>query len=201
MFKKLFLVSLAAAAPFFGETNVVAIAGSTRNDSMNKKLLNEAVEIAREMGANVTVVDLKDYPMPFYDGDLEQAEGMPANAQKLRQLLMNSQAILIASPEYNSSVSAVLKNAIDWASRTETGGGSREAFEGKKVALMSASPGRKGGARGLVHLKTILEDVHAVVLSKQVSVPEAYQAFNEEGALNPTYRQELKKEIEMLLKK
>lgn len=174
------------------ETNVLAFAGSARNESLNKQLVNDAARIAREMGANVTVIDLKEYPIPLYDGDLEESQGLPANAKKIRDLLIKNQVILIASPEYNGSVSPLLKNLIDWASRNEQNGASREAFKGKKIAIMSASPGGKGGARGLVHLRAILTDVGATVISKQLSVPNAYNAFNETGKLkDPKLQQEL----------
>ncbi len=166
------------AFPLLAQMNVLVFAGSTREGSYNKQLSKEAAEIARRLGANVTWIDLKDYPMPFYDADLE-AKGMPKNAKKLRDLMVANDMIVIASPEYNASVPAVLKNAIDWASRKD-GEASRSAFKGKKFALLSASPGRSGGARGLVHLRAIIEDVGGEVVSEQVSVPAAHAAFTED---------------------
>jgi NAD(P)H-dependent FMN reductase len=154
-------------------------AGSTREGSFNKRLSQEAATIVRRLGAKVTWIDLKDYPMPFYDGDLEQKSGMPKNAKKLRNLMVASDAILIASPEYNASIPAVLKNAIDWTSRKD-GGPSREAFEGKKFFLMSASPGPSGGSRGLLHLRAIIENLKGEVAETQISVPTAHAAFTDE---------------------
>lgn len=196
--KKLVLLAslfMTTVALFAAETRVLAFAGSTRKDSYNKALLNDAVEIAKEMGAKVTVIDLKDYPMPFYDGDLE-AKGMPKIVQKFRTLMVNHDAIIIATPEYNGSVSAVLKNALDWASRSPNGGSSTEAFQGKRFAIMSASPGRGGGARALAHLQTIIQNVGGVVMSTQVTIPNAHNYFSQKDREeNP----QLKEEINQLL--
>lgn len=149
------------------------------------------------MGAEVTVVDLKDYPMPFYDGDLEMREGVPDKAKQFRNLMIQNDLILIASPEYNGSLSAVLKNAIDWASRSEAKSYSLDAFKGKKFILLSASPGSSGGARGLVHVKAILENLGGSVIPQQVTVSDGYNAFDDQGKLkNP----EVKKELSQLLR-
>lgn len=161
------------------ELKVLAFAGSTRADSFNKKLVLEAAEQARQMGAKVTIVDLKDFPMPLYDADHEKQSGMPENAKKLRKMMIEHDAMIICTPEYNASVSAVLKNAIDWTSRSESGGSSRDAYKGKKVVIMSAAAGRGGGARALVHLRAILEDVGATVVPSQVGVARAYESTPE----------------------
>lgn len=185
-----------ATMPLSAEMKVLAFAGSTRAESYNKKLVNEAAEMARQMGATVTVIDLKDYSMPFYDADAETQQGMPKNAKRFRELMVSNDAIIIASPEYNSSIPAVLKNALDWASRSEEGGSSREAFKGKKFAIMSASPGKGGGGRALVHLRSVIEDVGGTVVSKQVTIPNAHQYFSEKKREeNPL----LKEEIQQLL--
>lgn len=181
--KWILIFCLALSATLSAETKVLAFAGSTRTDSVNQKLVNEAAQLASQMGASVTVINLKDYPIPFYDADLEAAEGMPAHAQQLRQLMIQSEVILIASPDYNSSVPAVLKNVLDWASRSEEAGSSRDAYKGKKFGIMSASPGLSGGARGLIHLRTIITAVGGTVNPMQVSVPGAYNAFDEQGHL------------------
>lgn len=197
MWKWIIILCLACSATLSAEVKVLAFSGSTRKDSFNKKLLGEAVNIAREMGDKVKVIDLKDYSMPFYDGDLEEKQGMPSKAKQLRQLMIQSQVILIASPEYNGSLPALLKNAIDWASRSEEGGSSRDAFKGKKFAIMSASPGPTGGARGLAHLRAIIEDVGGTVIPQQVVVPDAYNAFDEQGHLkDPKLRRELQQLIQ-----
>lgn len=196
MWKWIIVLCVAFSATLSAETKVLAFAGSTRVDSVNKKLIVEAANLARQMGANVTVIDLKDYPIPFYDEDLEAREGMPSMARQFRKMMIQSDVILIASPEYNASLSAVLKNAIDWASRGETGGGSREAFKGKIFAIMAASPGSSWGARGLVHLRTILEDIGGSVIPLQVVVPSAYNTFDEKGRLKS---EKTKMEIQKLL--
>lgn len=191
---------LAFTSSLCAEKKVLAFAGSTRTNSYNKALIEQAADTIRKMGATVTVIDLKDYPMPFYDGDFEKTKGMPESAKRLRKLMIESDAIIIASPEYNGSISAVLKNTLDWASRSETGGASREAFEGKKFALMSASPGQGGGARGLVHLQQIIENVGGEVLKKDVKVKQAHLVINEKGQLNnPAVMAELRQELQLLI--
>lgn len=200
MWKKLIMMCFVCSATLTAETKVLAFAGSTRGDSFNKKLILEAASMARQQGVDVTVIDLKDYPIPHYDEDLEKKEGMPASAKELRKMMIQSDVIFIASPEYNASLSSVLKNAIDWASRGETGGGSREAFKGKRFAIMATSPGSTGGARGLVHLRTILEDVGGSVISFQVAVPGAYNAFDEKGHLkSEKIKAELQKLVQMAI--
>ena len=162
---------------------ILAFAGSTRRDSWNKKLVRIAAEGARADGADVTVIDLRDLPMPLFDEDLEAAEGLPASAVRFRELLLDHQGLLIASPEYNSSITGVLKNAIDWASRPAPGQPPLACFNDKVAALMSASPGALGGLRGLVHLRAILGNINVLVLPNQVAVPRALEAFTPEGAL------------------
>lgn len=169
--------------PLCAQMNVLVFAGSTRTNSYNKQLAHQAALLAQKMGAQVTEIDLTDYPMPFFDEDLESSQGMPENARAFRNLLIQHQAVVIASPEYNGSLSATLKNAIDWATRDEKGKSSREAFKNKKFAILSASPSSKGGSQGLIHLRFILERIGAQVVPTQVSVPNAYEAFDEKGAL------------------
>lgn len=193
---KIIILCLAISAHLSAEVKVLAFSGSTRTDSVNQKLVAEAAELARSMNAQVTLINLKDYPIPFYEGDIEREQGMPENAKKLRQLMVQADIILIASPEYNGSLSGILKNAIDWASRSETAGSSRDAFKGKKFVIMSASPGSGGGARGLVHLRAILENIGGTVMPQQVVVADAYHAFDAEGHLK---NQKLKGELQQLI--
>lgn len=163
---------------------ILAFAGSTRSGSFNKKLVRLAAEAARAAGAEVTLINLRDFPMPLFDGDLEDAEGLPDSARKLKSLFRNHDALLIASPEYNSSITGVLKNTIDWVSRTETDDEpALVAYKGKAAALLSASPGALGGLRGLVHVRSILGNIGVIVLPDQVSVPKAHEAFDEQGGL------------------
>lgn len=194
-------IALMTAVFLHAETKVLAFAGSTQKNSFNKKLVLEAADLARQDGAQVTVVNLEDYEAPFYSADLERKEKMPAKAKKLRDLMIQNQVIIIASPEYNASVSAALKNAIDWASRSESGSPSREAFKGKTFVIISASPGKGGGVRGLKHLRAILEDAGGTVVDQQVTVPDAFNAFDDQGHLkNSETRAQLKQLIDQVVK-
>ncbi len=163
---------------------IVTFAGSTRTGSFNKQLVALAADAARATGAEVTVVDLRDLALPLFDQDLEAASGLPEGAKKFKALLRASDGFLIASPEYNSSVTAALKNAIDWASRAESDDEPPlAAFRGKIAALCSASPGALGGLRGLVHLRAILGNIGVIVLPDQVCISTAHEAFDEAGKL------------------
>jgi NAD(P)H-dependent FMN reductase len=166
------------------QPKIVAFAGSLRAGSFNKKLLAIGVEAARGAGAEVTVVDLRELALPLFDQDIEDASGLPAGAKHFKALLTASDGFLIASPEYNSSITAALKNAIDWASRTETDDEpSLVAFRGKTAALCSASPGALGGLRGLVTVRSILGNIGVHVLPDQVCIAVAHEAFDESGQL------------------
>ncbi len=180
--------------PLVAGMNVTAFSGSLRSGSYNKKLIQQAVKFAEEMGATVTVVDLKDYPMPFYDADLEASQGMPKMAKKFRDLLLASDAIIISTPEYNGSISAVLKNAIDWASRSPEGRFSTDAFQGKKFAIMNASPRKQGGVSAIGHLRYILEDLGGEVVDKPVAFGSVYDGFAKKELSS------LKEEISQLVK-
>ena len=162
---------------------ILAFAGSLRRDSLNKKLVRVAAEAARAAGGDVTVVDLKDLPMPVYDGDLEASEGIPPNAMTLKELMLAHQAFLVSTPEYNTSVPGGLKNAIDWASRAEKGEPPLACFEGKVAGLLSASPGNFGGMRSLMTVRAILSNIRVLVIPEQVAVPKAHEAFDAEGKL------------------
>src|ERR1700745_365596 len=162
---------------------ILAFAGSLRRDSFNKKLVSIAAHGAREAGAEVTLIDLKDFPLPLFDQDLEAEQGIPENGKKLKKLFIDHAGLLIASPEYNSSFPAVLKNAIDWVSRPAPGEPSLVAFRGKVAILMSASPGRLGGRRGLVHVRSLLGDIGVIVLPDQIAVAKAHEVFQQDGSL------------------
>src|SRR5436305_11949476 len=162
---------------------IPAVAGSTRRESFNKKLVSIAAHGAREAGAEVTLIDLKDFPLPLFDQDLEAEQGMPENGKKLKKLFIGHDGFLIASPEYNSSITAALKNAIDWVSRPAPGEPSLLAFRGKVATLMSASPGALGGLRGLVHVRSILGNIGVIVLPDQTAVAKAHEAFEPGGSL------------------
>jgi chromate reductase, NAD(P)H dehydrogenase (quinone) len=168
---------------------ILAFAGSTRRESYNKKLIKIAVAGASSADADVTLIDLRDFPMPLFDEDLEKESGPPESAVKLKKLFLENDGLLIASPEYNSSVTAVLKNAIDWVSRSAPGEPSLAAYTGKVATILSASPGALGGLRGLVHLRAILGNIGVIVLPDQIAVPKAHEAFNEDGTLKDSKQQ------------
>lgn len=162
---------------------ILAFAGSARQESVNKKLVKIAMQGAKATGAEVTYLDFRDLPLPLYDGDLEKAEGLPANVRQLKALMKAHQGFLIACPEYNSSITPLLKNAIDWASRPEPDEPSLACFKDKVAVLMSASPGGLGGLRGLVHVRSILGNIGVLVLPDQKAIGNAYQAFDENDNL------------------
>jgi chromate reductase, NAD(P)H dehydrogenase (quinone) len=172
------------------QPKILAFAGSTRIDSYNKKLVKIAAAGAQAAEVEVTYLDLRDLPLPLFDEDLEAQEGLPANARTFKDLLISHQGLLIASPEYNSSLTAILKNAIDWASRPSPSEAPLAAFADKVAAIMSASPGGLGGLRGLPHLRSILGNIGVLVLPSQVAVPKAYEAFNADGSLKDPQQQE-----------
>lgn len=165
------------------QVRILAFAGSARKDSYNKKLIKLAAADAEAAGAQVTLVDLAEYSMPLYDGDLEAESGPPENAMKLRAMLKEHDALMIASPEYNSSITPLTKNTIDWISRNEQGKGDTSPYTGKVALLLAASPGALGGLRGLVHLRSILGNIGVIVLPNQRAVSVAHEAFDETGAL------------------
>jgi chromate reductase, NAD(P)H dehydrogenase (quinone) len=161
---------------------ILAFAGSTREGSYNKRLIRVAAEAARAAGAEVTLIDLCDYPMPPYDGDLE-AQGMPAAVVALKQLFKAHDGLLISAPEYNGGMSGMLKNVIDWVSRRGEDDHTLAAFTGKFAGLMSASPGRLGGVRGLGQLRHVLTTMGVLVVPQQRGIDAAHMAFAEDGRL------------------
>jgi chromate reductase, NAD(P)H dehydrogenase (quinone) len=170
---------------------ILAFSGSARKDSFNQKLVKVAASGAREAGAEVNVINLADYPMPLFDQDLEAAEGLPDNAKAFKKLLIDHDGFLIASPEYNSAYSPLLKNAIDWASRKEAESEAPLlAYKGKSAVIMSASPGALGGLRGLVFLRLLLNNIGVIVLPDQQAITQANSAFGNDGALLDAARQQ-----------
>ncbi len=165
---------------------VLVFAGSNRLGSLNRKLASHAADALRRAGLDVTFADLRDYPMPLYDGDLEANAGTPTEAKSFKDLVRAHDGFVIASPEYNGSFAALLKNAIDWASRPEPGEKPLLAFRGKKAAILSTSPGPGGGQRGLRHLRELLEMIGVTVIPAQLAVPKALEAFTPSGELMRT---------------
>ena len=151
---------------------IVTLAGSARRKSLNKQLARKAALAAEALGAVGVFIDLGDYPMPIYDGDLEDAEGIPGNARALAEVIQDADGLFIASPEYNGAFSALLKNTIDWLSRID------RRILSKPVAIASATPGSRGGVRGLDQLRAMLEHMHIPVMERQLSVPMADRALS-----------------------
>lgn len=164
--------------------SILAFAGSTRDASYNKKLVRCAAALAREAGAEVTLADLRDYSLPVFDQDDEDRQGKPEAARRFKRLMIDHEGFLISAPEYNSSITGVLKNTIDWASRADDDDPSPvPAFRGKVVTLMGASPGALGGMRGLVHVRAILSHLGCLVLPGQLALGRAAKAFHDDGTL------------------
>ena len=157
---------------------ILAFSGSARRESLNKKLLASVVAATRAAGGDVTVVDFKELPIPMYEGDLEEEQGIPANAQKLIDLIRQHDGLLIASPEYNSQMTPLLKNAIDWCTRAD-----ENPLEGKIAAVVSASPGMFGGIRSLTLARQLLIHLGCVVVPVQCVLPQAHKAFEPDGSL------------------
>lgn len=164
---------------------ILALAGSTRRDSLNRKLIQAATAIALGAGAEVTLLNLNDYPLPLYNGDLEAKEGLPESALRLKTIFKSHNALMIASPEYNSSVPPLLKNTLDWVSREWQGESGLLPYENKLAAIMAASPGALGGMRMLPHLRQILNTLGVMVLPGQFSLAHADQAFDDTGLKSP----------------
>lgn len=160
-----------------------------RTGSYNKKLVKIAAGGAEKAGAAVTYIDLKDYPLPLYDQDIQDESGIPENGIKLKGLFKANDGFIISSPEYNSAISGVLKNVIDWASRSAAGEEKLECFRGKTAVLMSASTGGLGGLRGLFSIRYILQNIGVMVIPEQIAVSRAGGAFNDEGNLIDQDRQ------------
>jgi len=162
---------------------ILGFSGSLRAGSFNKMLVKTACAGAEKAGAEVTFIDLRDFPLPVFDEDLERAEGLPVNAVNLKKVFRGHHGLLIASPEYNSSISGALKNVIDWVSRPEPERPPLDCFAGKVAGIMSAAAGGLGGMRGLPHLRAILQNIQIMVVPSMVAIPLAHQAFNEDGSL------------------
>ena len=157
---------------------ILALAGSARRESFNRRFLAAAVKVLEGLGCAVTVVDPHELALPLYHGDLEEASGMPAAAGALVGQIASHQGLLIASPEYNGMITPLLKNTIDWCSRAE-----ENPFRGKPAAVISASPGPLGGVRSLQMAQMLLLHLGCNVVPGQCTLPQAHQAFDGEGAL------------------
>ena len=172
-------------------------AGSAREASFNKKLALLGHHIAEANGIEAVFVELKDYPMPIYNGDIEAAEGPPERASAFKALLGEYQGVFIASPEYNSSVTPLLKNTLDWVTRVRAKGETGlEVFKSRVFAISGASPGYYGGMRSLLNLRQILAvGIGALVIPEQLALPRAMDAFEADGSLKDRNQQEMLKGV------
>jgi len=161
---------------------ILVMAGSTRKDSVHRRLARHAVDSLQAAGADTVLADLRDYPLPLYDGDLEVEEGRPSGAVELKELARRADGFLFASPEYNGSYPAVLKNVIDWISRPDPGERHLEVFRGKPAVIVTASPGPHGGSRGLKQLRELLGMI-GIAVEDQLGIPNSGAAFDGEGRL------------------
>ncbi len=161
-------------------TRIIALAGSLRANSYNKQLVRVASAAAVAQGADVIDIDLADYDIPLFSEDLE-AEGVPESVVKLKAQFREADGLLIASPEYNGSISGVLKNVLDWLSRPDADYPGSNVFAERVVGLLAASPGALGGLRGLTHVTDIFGNLGSIVLPGQVALPKAYNAFDAAG--------------------
>lgn len=164
-------------------SRILVFAGSTRRDSFNRKLAAVAAGTCRDLGAESTLLELADYPLPLFSQDLESEEGLPGNAVELKRLFREHDGLVLACPEYNGSLTPLLKNTIDWISRRTADEPPLAAYRGKTAVLLSASPGALGGLRGLVHVRAILSGIGVLVIPAQVAVSNSLKAFAEDGSL------------------
>lgn len=162
---------------------ILAFSGSARRESFNQRLAAAAAESARAAGADVTLVNLRDYPMPIFNQDDEAENGQPDAAKALKVLFSEHDGLLIASPEYNGLLTPLLKNTLDWLSRQHDDEAKMMAYTGKIAAIMGASGGSLGGLRGLVHVRALLTNLGVTVVPKQHALSAAHKAFNDDGSL------------------
>lgn len=162
---------------------ILAFDGSGRSGSINHVILDNVIAEAKKHGAEVTVINLYDYDLPLYNGDLEAEEGMPEAAHKLKEIFKAHDAFLIASPEYNGSFTPLLKNVIDWVSRPVPGEPPLNCYKGKVAGLIATAGGKIGGLRGLYQLNTVLWSIGMLVLPDIVSIPFFKDAVDENGTV------------------
>jgi NAD(P)H-dependent FMN reductase len=180
---------------------ILVIPGSLRTGSLNAKLAAVAAHHFAQAGTEVTRLSLADFTLPIYDGDLQTKSGVPKNAVDLKRMIGAHHGVLIVTPEYNSSVPPLLKNAIDWVSRVHDTHESRgEVFRGRAFAIAAASHGRLGGARALAALRLILSACHALVIPNQLSLAFADEAYDDRERLkHPTDLEALSAMVRQLI--
>jgi chromate reductase, NAD(P)H dehydrogenase (quinone) len=163
---------------------ILVFPGSIRSGSFNGRLADVAASTLSRFGADVTRISLADYPMPILDEDLQKREGIPENVMKLARMIEAQHGLFLACPEYNSSITPLMKNTIDWVSRVSRDGERPlKAWKGKTIALGSASNGHFAGVRGLYHVRSVLMNVGAQIITEQCSVASAATGFSEDGTI------------------
>lgn len=173
---------------------VLVFAASLRADSLNAKLASLAARVAAQSGASVDLASMRDFDVPLYDGDIESAQGIPKGAEELRRRLLESDAFIISSPEYNGSMPGTIKNLIDWTSRFRP-----QPFDGRHGLLMSASPSLVGGNRGLWALRIPLEHLGTRIFPDMFSLSMAHKAFEADEIADPALRARFEKNVEAFL--
>lgn len=164
-------------------TRLSVFSGSSRADSYNQKLANQLASDAGSHGAELTVVNLGEFELPIYNGDLESTDGLPVAAAELKKILQDQSGMIIACPEYNGFMTPMLINTIAWCTRSAEASVDLSAFAGKTVLIAGASPGPGGGGRAVSHLRTLLSGIGAIVFPQSLTIPSAYSAFDEQGLL------------------
>ena len=166
--------------------SIVVMAGSSRRDSFARRLAHACLEPLSQIGADVQLIELGDYPMPLYNGDLERDSGLPDAAVALQQRLYSSDGVLVVNPEYNGSITPLLMNTLDWCSRPNPKDEPRSGgavFAGRAAAVLATSPGPMGGMRVLFHVRDILGYLGMHVIPQQLGVGNAGSAFADDGRL------------------
>ena len=174
---------------------LLVFAGALRTDSCNKKFAREAARLVKEAGHEAEFLDLKDYPMPPYDGDIEAASGVPETTKKLSKKIAETDGIILSTPEYNASIPGMLKNVIDWLSRDKP-----VSLTNKHLLLLAASPGALGGTRALWHTRQPLAQLNMHVYPGMMGLNDAYNAFDTDGKLKDAKKlEQLKTLVESFL--
>jgi chromate reductase, NAD(P)H dehydrogenase (quinone) len=159
---------------------ILVIPGSLRSGSLNARLAAVAAHEIAQAGADVTRISLSDFPLPIYDGDLQARSGVPKHAVNLKRMISAHHGVLMVTPEYNSSVPALVKNTIDWVSRVQDPHETRgQVFRERIFAIAAASGGRLGGTRALAALRLILSACHATVIPNQLALSFANEAYDD----------------------
>lgn len=171
---------------------LISFSGSIRTGSYNRTLVTAASKAVREAGAEVEQIDLADYPMPIYNADLEENEGIPDTALALKKKFIAADGFVISSPEYNSSYSPLLKNTIDWCSRAESDDEEPLlAYDGRFALLLSASPSPLGGLRGLYALRSLFQNIGVTVYPDMLSLRSAHQSIDNGEITDEKWKQKV----------